>query len=57
MQLGFTTDPQYLHSSDNAHDDQATKKSPTDFSVGLSLKEGSYLLSRIALQYHRRNRA
>jgi len=25
--------------------------------VGLSIKEGSYLLSRIALQYHRRNRA
>ena len=33
------------------------KKSPADFSVGLSIKEGSYLLSRIALQYHRRNRA
>lgn len=56
MQLGFTTDPNF-QPLDNAHGGQTTKKSPTDFSVGLSIKEGSYLLSRIALQYHRRNRA
>ena len=45
----------YLKSQSYAK--RTTKKSPADFSVGLSIKEGSYLLSRIALQYHRRNRA
>ena len=30
------------------------KKSPKTFVSELSVKEGGYLLSRIALQYHRR---
>ena len=33
------------------------KESLEDFSSKLSIKEGGYLLSRIALQYHRRKRA
>ena len=33
------------------------KESFEDFSSKLSIKEGGYLLSRIALQYHRRKRA
>ena len=32
----------------------AKKKSPETFVSELSSKEGGYLLSRIALQYHRR---
>ena len=33
------------------------KESFEDFSSKLSIKDGGYLLSRIALQYHRRKRA
>ena len=37
---------------------QAQKKSPGNIvSSGLQVKGGGYLLSRIALQYHRRKRA
>ena len=33
------------------------KKALTTFVIRAHIKKGSYLLSRIALQYHRRNRA
>ena len=33
------------------------KRAPKTFVLGALIKEGGYLLSRIALQYHRRWRA
>ena len=36
------------------HKKRHKKKSPKTFVSELSVKEGGYLLSRIALQYHRR---
>ncbi len=43
--------------ADGIHPKIKQKKSLEDFSSKLSIKEGGYLLSRIALQYHRRKRA
>ena len=51
---------QHLHYLQNLHHlPSPTKKieAPKTFVLGASVKEGGYLLSRIALQYHRRWRA
>ena len=52
--LEFLQHLQNLH-----HLSSPTKKieAPKTFVLGASVKEGGYLLSRIALQYHRRWRA
>ena len=51
---------QHLHHLQNLqHLPSPSKKieAPKTFVLGASVKEGGYLLSRIALQYHRRWRA
>ena len=52
--LGLTRD---LHPLDNAHAERTKKGLQSRLTLKTSSKEGSHLLSRIAVQYHRRKRA
>ena len=53
LKLGYLI---HLHPLDNAHAEHTKKGLQSRLTLKTSSKEGSHLLSRIALQYHRRKR-